>query len=558
MLPGRRVRGRAGGAGLSPGHNAFSCGACPAGYAGNGTACFPCPLAASILYTSFAGTAKRAVANTIYGAAAAPAAVGGFSCGAAGGLSIGWQGFTAGGATLQLGAANQAYTPTLLLPANTLPAGQALRFVLRACYAANPDDSLCGASVVTFSTASSALVPVIAGGNTFVSAPNPVMLDASGSADPDAAAGEMEYAWACAPPPDFAPGVPCVDNTGAPVLLPAAANFSVLLLATPAGANYTFSLTINKGPTRFATAAAWVVAQTNVVLPVISVTPPPVAKVNPSAKVTVLATVTSVAPATRATNWSVVAPAAFAGLLAQPGVALTPASSPSLVIAPGALPPRTSLTLRLTATDVDGTSTADVTLVVSGTPYGTAGGPGTLGGFTVSPAHGYGLQTRFTLAAGGWADADLPLLYSFSYAVSGGSANGSSVLLTPFSPSPTAVVTLPAGTPDGGYAVLVTASVQNSAGAVAVAAPVTVTVEWAAATLASSAATAAVAANQTAAATAQLLAGTTAAAVTTVSGIASLLNVASASSVPPPMAPPGAPGVLPPPPSCRWCRARCL
>ena len=305
----------------SPGGNAYTCGACPVGYAGNGTACSACPIAASILYTSFSGAAKRAVANTIYGAAAAPTAIGAFTCNATGGLSIGWQGFTAGGSMMQLSArANQAYTPTLLLPALTLPVGASMRFVLRACYAANPDDSLCGATVITFTTYASPLLPVIAGANTFISAPNPVSLDASGSVDPDAVEGVMEYEWSCAPPPTFAPGVPCVDPSGVPVLMPATANFSLPLLATAAGANYSFTLTINKGPLRSASATVWVVVQQAVTLPVITVQGLPVALVNPTDKLSVLASVDSVAPATLNTSWSVVAPAQYANLLSQPGV----------------------------------------------------------------------------------------------------------------------------------------------------------------------------------------------------------------------------------------------
>ena len=109
-------------------------------------------------------------------------------------------------------------------------------------------------------------------------------------------------------------------------------------------------------------------------------------------------------PASLSTSWSITSPASLAGFLATPGVAGTPLSSPSLVINAGGLPPRQTLTFRITAADAGGSATADIVVPVSGAPYG-AGGPGSVGGLSVTPSSGFGLNTTFRMVATGWVSS---------------------------------------------------------------------------------------------------------------------------------------------------------
>ena len=52
-------------------------------------------------------------------------------------------------------------------------------------------------------------------------------------------------------------------------------------------------------------------------------------------------------------------------------------------------------------------SIASTEFVINGPPLG--------GFFTVSPASGFALTTKFVLASSGWADVDLPVTISFGY-----------------------------------------------------------------------------------------------------------------------------------------------
>ena len=188
-------------------------------------------------------------------------------------------------------------------------------------------------------------------------------------------------------------------------------------------------------------------------------------KVSPSAKLVFPATVTSLVGTPTASLWSVASPPQFANLLSVPGVAGTPLDIPSLGINAGTLPPRETLVFRLTASNSNGAASADVTVRVSGAPYGPAG-PGSAGAIAVSPASGFGLETPFAITATGWDDTDQPLQYSFSYTILGAAA-GPPVVVASFGPAPFATATLPAGLPAANYTVNVTVLVRNAYGAVA-------------------------------------------------------------------------------------------
>ena len=160
-----------------PTGRAFTCGACPPGYAGNGTVCLPCPLSAS--FSPSDGVVGRAATLQLFGRAATPASVGGFACPSVASVTFAWSG-TQDDAALPLGAANQVNTPALYLPPRSLASNVNATFTLQACFASVAGVTrLCAAASGSFAITSSPLVPVVSGGNATVGTGATVVLDAS-------------------------------------------------------------------------------------------------------------------------------------------------------------------------------------------------------------------------------------------------------------------------------------------------------------------------------------------------------------------------------------------
>lgn len=104
------------------------------------------------------------------------------------------------------------------------------------------------------------------------------------------------------------------------------------------------------------------------------------------------------------------------------------------------------------AIDAGGNSSSDIVVPVSAVP--------TLGSFSVSPAQGFGLSTKFTLSCADWFDDDLPLTYSFGYTVLG--RGDTVVAVQDFKPQQTTDgVLLPAGVEEGNYVLSIVAYVRN-------------------------------------------------------------------------------------------------
>lgn len=509
------------------------------GYAGDGTTCYPCTLKVSIPFASFTGTtALRSSTIKLYGAPVAPTAILGFACNSTGGLSLQWTGETANSDTIPVSFDEGGNSRTLVLPPRKLPASIPVRFTLRACWAGNPDSSLCGAQQTQFVGVSSALVAVLSGGSSVVGK-GAVTLDASGSMDPDGDDAPVAFSWSCTPPagtPLGAPNPPvegwegCLAADGSAIRLETVTTPSVALalLGSPDGANYTLSVRFSKGE-RFATASAWVVIKAGVELPVVSIQGLSAAKLVAEEKQTFRASVkSSPAEGEVTTLWSVVSTegAAKPFNLTAPGVAGTPLSSSSLVLNAGVLPHLSVVTLRLSATNArGGTSSALLTVPVSGVPSGLAGAA--RGGCTVDPPVGTGLATRFIVSAPGWTDADLPLTYAFAYTVDGMDSPPTS--LVDFKPqSSVAGLLLPAGSATGEYVVRVMCSVQNAFGAIAKSDPVAVKVTWDQDMLSDPAAQAALVDKKAEESINQVLSGNTDLALSNIVGLSSLLNVASA------------------------------
>lgn len=113
--------------------------------------CYPCPISVGIPFVSFNGdTVLRSQTVRLFGSASSAGRVNNFTCDETAGLSFAWTGDTAEGDAIDLGFANQALSPTLLLPPKSVPAGVTARFQIRVCYTENADPILCDLAYRTF------------------------------------------------------------------------------------------------------------------------------------------------------------------------------------------------------------------------------------------------------------------------------------------------------------------------------------------------------------------------------------------------------------------------
>lgn len=314
---------------------------------------------------------------------------------------------------------------------------------------------------------------VISGGGATVGDASTVLLDASSSFDPDDPTAQLSYAWACAP---LTPGLQgCAAPSGAPAALGFTASQALRLRgAEGAGNAYNVSLTVTSRRSG-ETAAAWTVLTFLTGSgPIVRISGLLAAKANPSAKLSLFASVSSLSPGNLTTQWSVVGGPQLN--LADPRVALTPLTSQSFVLAPGALAPGATYVFQLSAADSYGRGSASVTVPVSRAPRGAAG-DGTLGALSVTPASGAALSTAFQFAASGWADEDGPLSYQYAYLLPGATRP---VALSGFRTDyQSAAFQLPAADPVLPATVVVQLLVQNAYGVVSVApVNVSVTVSW--------------------------------------------------------------------------------
>lgn len=296
------------------------------------------------------------------------------------------------------------------------------------CFIESADSSLCGLAATTVVAVPSPLVAVVAGCNQAVGEGARVQVDAGASFDPDAPAGSvpsLSFVWECVPPPSLGRGGACLDASGALARLPpqgagaASAAVTLTLMGSPSGANYTLRVTVATADGRSDRQSVWLVVRSGVVTPTISLTPPAAAVggVNPSSKIVLL---TSVSPSLErfaggiTTTWSLAAAPASLAAFSLADASAVPLSSASLVLRPGVLPPRSSVVLRLTATDPGSNAAAEATVTVTtaNAPRGTGGRQ--RGTIAVAPASGgFGLETNFTLSASGWcASLRPPSLYS--------------------------------------------------------------------------------------------------------------------------------------------------
>ncbi|KAK3259058.1 hypothetical protein CYMTET_31927, partial [Cymbomonas tetramitiformis] len=314
------------------------------------------------------------------------------------------------------------------------------------------------------------LQALVAGGGGVVGEDTLLKLDGSVSVDPDDAPGVMTYAWHCRRH-GGGEGTECRDRSGA--RLPLQLSNATLMLhmqGSTEGLKYTFELTVAKGYRTNSTVVAVTVMQGDPPAPAIS---PIIGKVNPSLKLTLPSTLSSVREgSTVELEWAVVAASNTTPSLdlLSPDVLLSESiHSTVLVLQPNALAPLGRYLVQLAANVKDGAyGSASLLLVVNQEPQG--------GDLHVSPLEGVALETSFVLATTAWEDDDLPLEYLFAYSVVGGkscvtsstsTASEDEVALALYGPATTLEVALPeAGAEEADFMVEVLVYARDTLGAV--------------------------------------------------------------------------------------------
>jgi hypothetical protein len=504
--------------------SASTCGACPAGTAGDGVACSACSLSVAIT-PSFGGNASASAADATLAGVVSAAET---SCNVTGGFIFAWSATTAiaaAGGPLLLAAApvRGAAGPALTLPARSLLGnGQQAAFVLQACVA-RASSPTCSNASFSFAVTASPLVALMGGGGGVIGE-SPFTLSGAASFDPDGAGGAvLSYAWTCARLDGSSPA--CAARDGTPVI--AAANVAgaatlraQLAGAAAPGALYLFTLTVSEGGR--SSSVNTTVTVLPGALPFVSVAGSAVlsgAKADPSRQLVLFANVTAFVPGAVATRWAVVEQRGVSGALlnlSDPAVSATAVTSVSMVIRPGALAPGASYVFQLTATDAVGAVGSANTSIRTSSPARD-------GWADVAPSSGVALSTQFLLTAAGWsADADeLPLTYAIDYFIDGSPAPPVSLTGGAFQAAPAITVQLPAGLEVADNVVTLRLTVRSAFGAT-VSANASVVVAWP--TFENAAAATAFVDGGTARAAAALQTGDASSALQVVGGLAALLN----------------------------------
>ncbi|RLN49063.1 hypothetical protein BBJ28_00013110, partial [Nothophytophthora sp. Chile5] len=265
---------------------------------------------------------------------------------------------------------------------------------------------------IMVSVTSSAPQVSITGGDCAVGDRDMLLLDGSGTVDPDASTTALTYSWACQDVTDsLASPTICKDASTSPVValnLTASPNavLKILPFKLQSGRQLQFSLTASKGSLKAtASTVVWIVEGH---LPIVR-TSASAAKINPSSRFTMEAQVSSDYPYTarwEQTQGDLVLPDATAGDSSD-AFAL-PLTSLSNAIRKNKLTAGLTYDFRLVASDSEGNvGFGSVSVVVNSPPSS--------GTFTVTPQSGYAMQDVFTLSCSQWSDNvdDFPLTYSF-------------------------------------------------------------------------------------------------------------------------------------------------
>eukprot|EP00854_Cymbomonas_tetramitiformis_P005772 gene5772-6962_t len=323
-------------------------------------------------------------------------------------------------------------------------------------------------STLSFYVESLPIVIVISGGDTAAGSGNTITLNATLSYDPDGEEGPITFRWACDR-----------DDQAGPCLYPNGTKLSTklvgpaLVFALEGGSqsyiNYTFTVWASKGARESVERTSLRIMQGATPVPSLTTV---LGKVNPTEKFSTRAEVHSAYPQTVTMDWQIATDDPEAAVALDNTTLLTTADQVDLVLRPHVLHAGATYTLTLAVRDKIGPAAASMRLRVNAPP--------TRGGVVVHPTDAMALVTSVEVAAPGWYDEDLPLMYKFSYRVVGKRpqqgipADGLTPLTSEFvplgSPYSMAVEMSECGEPDHGFAVEMWVSVLDSIGATASAA----------------------------------------------------------------------------------------
>ncbi|KAK3272025.1 hypothetical protein CYMTET_19652, partial [Cymbomonas tetramitiformis] len=294
-------------------------------------------------------------------------------------------------------------------------------------------------STLNFYVESLPIVIVISGGDIVAGSGNTITLDATLSYDPD---GEER-------PMTFSTGV-----------LPKGGQSYI---------NYTFTVWASKGARESVERTSVRIMQGTTPVPSLTTV---LGKVNPTEKFSTRAKVQTAYPESLTMDWRISTDDPNAAVGLDNTTLLTTTDQADIVLRPHVLHAGSTYTLTLAVRDKIGPASASMQLQVNMPPA--------LGGVVVQPADAVVLETSVDVAAPGWYDEDLPLMYKFSYRVVGKRpqpgipADGPTPLTSDFvplgSPYSMAVEMPERGEPDHGFAVEISVSVLDSMGAAATAA----------------------------------------------------------------------------------------
>ncbi|KAK3248069.1 hypothetical protein CYMTET_42451 [Cymbomonas tetramitiformis] len=468
---------------VAPGTGRY-CGLCPEGYKGDGAECEMCTMETTIKgSTAMNGVMRRSYTNEVI--AALSPGLSDPNCTNTQGVGYLWRGGSSGGKLVELASLLRlsndwriiGQAMTLRLPRNTLVAGESYTIQMAAFLLGNLQVE--SQNRIEFLVQRMPLVAQLLGGDTLVSEGALVVLDASGSYDPNTDDAALGYAWTCRRS----------DLSAAPCRLSGGAQFPERLVNAslalrlqgdlpPAGAVLTFGVTVTSGVLS-ASASANVVVVTTGALPtadaaVHTLASPPPGKMPPNQGLSLVGTVVSEAPETLRLEWSAWRQVAVmrdadgsSGAAARDAVdlaavALTPLNGTNLVVPAGTLQAGATYVFKLAVEDAYGAAYKTETVLMNTPPSG--------GRLEVWPREGLALNTSFTMSALEWYDEDFPLWFEIVYQVVGAERAVPRALAAMQGFAGPFVYVLPeGGLEEWGSLVNITLLVRDSLGALAVA-----------------------------------------------------------------------------------------
>ncbi|KAK3272664.1 hypothetical protein CYMTET_19055 [Cymbomonas tetramitiformis] len=393
---------------------------CPEGYKGDGVDCVACSMLVRITNATVVDGATNRAGWNLDKTLQVMGQLTGLdspACTDLQGTYFRWVASVSDGSELVLGEINKASTRTLTVFKSQLKVKRNYIISFQGILRGNP--AVTGAAALPFYVKSLPIASSMTGGDVVTGDRAAVIINASGTYDPDGQPGEIAFSWRCRidgstskcmtrSPADPTIGEPLPSSLASPVL-----NLTMLGGGGGDPINYTFTLTATKGDRSTVVSTRLSIFQGGAPVPSIAalVCSQPPCKANPDTKLTLRASVASDDPAHLWTLWSVEAEPEENAFEISSETCLTSPYNRDLVVRPNVMKEHTVYTFTLTATDRIGPSSAKLMVTVNSPP--------TSGSLAVEPTEGTELDTNFRLTAVAWVDEDKPLRYRLHYRVPG-------------------------------------------------------------------------------------------------------------------------------------------